>query len=72
MVSADHRGRNVVLVEDEGGAQIGTEVKHGRRYANPILPTSTFSVKRRDLTSRRCNRASPMESEELARSFRWS
>jgi hypothetical protein len=37
MVSADHRGRNVVLVEDDGGAQIGAEVKRGRRYASPIL-----------------------------------
>jgi hypothetical protein len=36
-VSGDPRGRNVVLVVDDGGAKIGSETRSGRRYTSPIL-----------------------------------
>ena len=36
-VSDDPRGRNVVLVPDDGGAKIGAETRSGRRYTSPIL-----------------------------------
>lgn len=36
-VSEDPRGRNIVLVPDDGGAKIGSETRSGRRYTSPIL-----------------------------------
>jgi hypothetical protein len=36
-VSDEPRGRNVVLVTDDGGAGIGSEIRSGRRYTSPVL-----------------------------------